>query len=332
MLVTQQLTFEPCVLQQFEDIIEDDSVVLSTSDDDESDNDDGTNLPILDANSLTLKDLLHELESRGIHPRGFFADDAKNLQAALEMERKEYLESRRKERSERRQLERSKKNLERRKVLTDIALKEENEELRSNERIKEWFHLIQSKIVPTDCQIEVNDKSARSLARMLWGNRQITSLDLSNLNLSDTSGAYLARSLKNNKSIERLNLGDNHFTVKTCTTMAESLAANNSLKYLSLESNLLTSKEPLQVTKALVDMVKSSKSLKYLSLWRCNIGVEGGRMIVEAMSTNDTLTIVEYGYNAWDYSDIERLQTILVSFVEYGFLFDLYFKIHLRVL
>lgn len=310
----QELTFDSKILEEFEDIIEDDALLSNPeAEDDESDNDDETNLPILDANSLTLKDLLHELESRGIHPRGFFADDAKILQAALQKEHDESLESRRREKSERRQLERSKKNLERRKVLTEIALKEENEEIKSNERLQEWFHLIQSKLAPSHCQIDVNDKSARSLARLLWTHNKIVALDLSNLNLSDASGAYLARAMKNNSSIEKLELSDNNFGVKTCVTMAESLAKNSTLKFLSLESNLLTSKDAVQAVKALVSMIRNNKSLKYLSLWRCNIGVEGGRLIVEAMSENVVLTIVEYGYNYWDYADIEILKRVLVS-------------------
>jgi len=308
------ISFESTLLEQFEDIIKDETSSNGPNiDKNELDDYEETVIPTLDANSLTLKDLLHELERRGIHPRGFFADDAKVLQAELDKEHDEYLESKRREKHEARDLEGSQRLLQRRKALTEIAMREEREEMENNERINEWFGLIHRGKTPSYCRIDVNNVSTRSLARLLWSDTRILSLDVSNLNLSDTSGAYLARMLKNNRTIVKLELGENGLGYETCVTMAESLRVNNVLEYLSMESNPLNAKNGTMSIDAMANIVKYNKSVRYLNLWRCNIGVEGGRMIAEAMRFNDCLICMELGYNFWEYSDIEMIKEMLLK-------------------
>jgi hypothetical protein len=56
--------------------------------------------------------------------------------------------------------------------------------------------------------------------------------------------------------------------------------------------------------------------LRYLSLWRCSVGIEGGRVISEAMKHNTKLTCVEVGYNHWQYSDIVIIKDILLKNAE----------------
>lgn len=306
------IEFGPSLLEKFEDIIKDDPVEDGPKRyGNESDEDEETVIPILCANSLTLKDLLHEMEKRSLHPRGFFADDAKVLQAELEKEHDEYVESKRREKREARESEVSQRLLQRRKCLTEIALREEKKEIESNKRINEWCCLIKYAKSPHHCRIEVNNVSARLVARLLWSDTRIISLDLSNLNLSDTAGAYIARMLKNNRTLVKLEIGDNAMGCNTCTTLAESLKANNTLEYLSMESNPLTSQDGASCTEALASIVRDNTSLRYMSLWRCNTGVEGGRFIYEAMKGNDKLTCMEMGYNNWQFSDITAIKTIL---------------------
>jgi len=307
------IQFDSSLLEAFEDIIKDDDPDAGVkahgngSDDDEE----TTNIPILDANSLTLTDLLHEMERRGLHPRGFFADDAKVLQDELNKEHEEYLESKLREKREARDLEVSQRLFQRRNCLTEIALREEKEEIEKNEVINEWCCLIKHGKAPRRCRIDVNNVSARSLARLLWSDSRIVSLDVSNLNLSDTAGAYLARMLKKNRSLVKLEMGDNILGCDTCVTIAESLRENNVLEYLSIESNPLTLKDGASSIQALATIVRENESLRYLSLWRCNIGVEGGRIISEAMKCNERLICVEMGYNHWQHSDIIMIKRIL---------------------
>jgi len=303
------ISFDTALLKEFEDILKDEipHYVANNNDSEEEE----TVLPIQNAYHLTLKDLLHSLERRHIHPKGFFDEDAKVLQVVLDREHDDYMESKRREKQEAKTLEASQRLIRRRKALTEIALKEEKEEMMRNERLMEWFLLIKNGIAPLHCRISVNEASARSLSRLLWSDSRIVSLDLSNLNLPDASGAFIARMLKNNRSIVKLELGDNMLGNETCTTMAASLRMNSVLQYLSLESNPLTKAGSVAACEALSTMIRTNNGLRYLSLWRCNIGAEGGRLISEAAKSNSKLTCLEIGYNQWQCADIIVIKTIL---------------------
>ena len=111
--------FEPSILTQFEDIVEEDILENELNNLEEAD-DSEPKISTIDANSLTLQDLLHEMERRGIHPRGFFDDDAKTLQASLDKEHEDSLKMKHRERKEKRELERAEKKVKRRKALTDV--------------------------------------------------------------------------------------------------------------------------------------------------------------------------------------------------------------------
>lgn len=308
--------FDIALLEQFQDLLGDESSTNHVPQNNEENFDDVESvINKLDANSLTLKDLLHEMEIRNLQPRGFFEDDAKLLQEDFDKEHEQYIESKRREKLEARELEASQATIRLRKALQEIELSEEKRELESNKRVDEWFRLIKQRCSPTLCRIDVNNISARTLARLLWSNDLICSLDVCNMNLSDSSGAYLARALKNNKSIMKLEMNENFLGSKTCTTLADALCCNDTLKYLSIESNPLTAKNGKASVEALVKIISNNKSLQHLGLWRCNIGVEGGREICEAMNSNENITSLELGYNfGWDFLDIKRTQFILVSY------------------
>ncbi len=309
--------FEEYILQQFEDLLSDDSTIdITNNDEDSIDNDDVSTLKKLDANSLTIKDLLHEMEIRNLQPKGFFDDDAKLLQATLDKEHEEYLKSKRREKLQALELEAEQAMIRRRKALLEIEIAEEKREIDENQRVNEWFRLIQNRCSPTQCRIEVNNISVRTLARLLWSDDLILSLDVSNMNLSDNSGAYLARILKNNRSIVKLEMNENCLGYKTCVSLADSLVgttSNTVLKFLSIGSNPLTAKNGKASIEALVTIIRENTSLRHLGLWRCNIGIEGGREICEAILSNECLTCIDLGYNFWDYSITQKIEGILVS-------------------
>lgn len=193
------------------------------------------------------------------------------------------------------------------------SIREENQEVDSDVTFRSWHNIILAGKVPPSCRIEINNVSARTLSRHLCCNNHITSLDVSCLNLPDLSGAFLARALKNNKTLKKLELGENNFSVKTIVTLSESLRQNYTLMHLSLDSNPLTSKDQANVIVALANMVRFNKSLRYLNIWRCNIGCEGGRLLSDAIKENSLLTDIEFGYNYFNHDDIESLKLFLVS-------------------
>ena len=305
------MNFDPAILEHFEDLLEDESTMISQNDEEHLVDDESV-INKLDANSLTLKDLLHEMEMRNLQPRGFFEDDAKLLQEELDKEHANYLESKWREKQEAKELEASQAMIRRRKTLQEIELNEEKQELESDKKVHEWFCLIQGGCSPTRCRIDVNNISARTLARLLWSDNLILSLDVCTMDISDSSGAYLARALKQNKSITKLEMNENFLGSKTCTALSEALRCNDTIKYLSIASNPLTAKNGKASVEALANLIRGNRSLRHLGLWRCNIGIEGGRQLSEAMLSNGKITCFELGYNFWDFSDIQRIQEVLV--------------------
>lgn len=303
---------DEATLEHFEDLLDLDGTTNAQIEEDDVE-DDETVINKIDANSLTLKDLLHEMETRNLQPRGFFEDDAKLLQEQLDKEHEEYIESKRREKQEAKDLEATQATIRRRKALQEIELHEEKEEISSNKRIEEWFRLIECGCPPTHCRIDVTNISARTLAKVLWSDSNIQSVDVSSMNISDASGAYIARAMKNNTSIYKLEMNENLLGSKTCTILGESLESNSTLEYLSIDSNPLTVVNGKASVVGLVNIIKKNSALRHLGIWRCNIGIEGGREIAEAILSNGNLICFCLEYNFWDYIDIQRIQEVLVS-------------------
>jgi hypothetical protein len=308
------IQFDSKTLKQFEDLLDDESVAVNFEEKENLEDEEAL-MNKLDANSLTLKDLLHEMEMRNLQPRGFFEDDAKLLQERLDKEHEEYLELKQRQKIEAKELEASQALVRRRKALQEIELGEEKREYGCNKRTSEWFRLLENKCSPSRCRIDINNVSARTLSRILWSDTLIVTLDVCNMYIADHAGSYLARVLKNNKSLIKLEMDENNLGYKTCNTLADSLGTNSTLKYLSLGSNPLTANNGKEVVESLAKILVENKSLQYLGLWRCNIGIEGGRKVSEAMQSNKDILCFELGYNFWDYKEIQNIQHVLVRMI-----------------
>lgn len=197
-------------------------------------------VPKLDASALTLNDLLHEMEQRGLQPRGFFDDDAKLLQEELDKEYESYVESKRRETREAEELEAQQAIIQVKKMLMEAHIEEERLQYEKDAKFRGALEMVKKNLGNRHIRIDVNMISVRSLAKALWRkDSHLLSLDLSNMNLSDLSGAYICRALRNNRSLIKLELGGNYCGIKTCTALGDALMTNNVVKFVSLESNPL---------------------------------------------------------------------------------------------
>ena len=201
-------------------------------------------------------------------------------------------------------------------IKESIEEEEEKNEISSSVRLSEWFTIIQNNLSPIHCRIdELTNISTRSLSKLLWNDNRIVSLDVSNLNLSDLSGSFLARALNN--TLSKLEMGGNQFGSKFVSQIAKSLLANktSALSFLSLESNLLLTGENSKESIALfAEAVGKNTSLLSLSLWRCGLSLESGRLLAEAISKGENkLVSLEVGYNHFDSLDVEVIANKLVS-------------------
>ncbi|KAL7527566.1 hypothetical protein ACHAXR_002015, partial [Thalassiosira sp. AJA248-18] len=251
---------------------------------------------------LTLTDVIGELERRGLQPKGFYSDDAKRLQRCFDDEHGEYVETKRKEMRDAMIAEAEQRREQHKKDLIESLILEEKEHISNNSRLSEWF---KSKYTHFDCQI--NDITARSLARLLWSDTRIISVDLSNMNLSDKAGAYLTRALSNNNTLMKLELDGNSFGQETVKSLATSLSVNNTLTFLSIGSNPLANGQGEANQHCIEELalaISNNSTLTCLSIWRCGIGLGGGKILCNAVSKNTNLISVEVGYNDFLNSDI----------------------------
>lgn len=306
---TKMASVEENLYDKFEDLLDKDGeemCEIANSDVDES-----IVVHKLDASALTLNDLIHEMERRGLHPRGFFEDDAKILQAEFDTEHKSYVESKKKEMIEARELEAKQAISQKRKMAMEFEINEERNELEKDKSAAKWYNAIKSNNVQEHCRFYVNNVTARSLAKVMWNNESILSLDVSNMNLSDLAGAYICRALRNNRFLIKLELGGNYLGPKTIKSLGDALQTNNTLKHVSLDSNNLTALSGNEKDRTsifhLSKMLSVNKSLTHMSIWRCHIGPEGCKSIYEAMLKNNTLICFDIGYNDWTQCQILQI-------------------------
>lgn len=165
---------------------------------------------------------------------------------------------------------------------------------------------------PPAARIEVNSITARALAKAMWTNTSLTSLDLSCNGIDDPAGAYIARLLKRNTALVNVALGSNQLGAFACRAFGESLSTNATLKSLSLESNPLTRDgEDTSGIRALADTFGRNSTLTSVNLWRCALGAEAGTALSRGMESNHTITFLELGNNGLAMTDQHKVKAAL---------------------
>jgi len=203
---------------------------------------DNVEIDSMNASAMTVHEIRQELERRGLGLviKGFHQEDSRTLQAEFDKEHGDYVATKRKERMEAKQLAHKQAGLQKRRQLMENQIQAEQYEIENDVRMDFWLQLVKNNKTPDTCRINLNGITSRSLAKALWNNSTVMSLDVSRMGLDDLAGAYLCRSLRNNKSILKLDLDSNKFGPKTCSALADSLSTNTTVTHINLESNLLS--------------------------------------------------------------------------------------------
>jgi hypothetical protein len=299
-------TLDERMFSEFEDIQEDSDANKSTTDDLEDNYMPDRKI----AKEMNHNELMSQLKDRGAPIKGFEDEDAETLQKLLDVEYDEELETKRKERREAKALAAKQAGLQKRRMLMEGQIQEEQIEIEKDHRIEFWLHLVRTNQTPRDARISLNGITSRSLAKALWDNSSIISLDVSRMKLSDLAGAYISRALRSNRSIIKLDLESNYFGPKTCKSLADALTTNTTVTHVNLESNLLTKGSKgndLSGVEAIADMLKQNTTLVYLNMWRCSVASEGGHRIVTGLAENDTIIFLELGHNGLTQSQEKRV-------------------------
>ncbi len=208
--------------------------------------------------------------------------------------------------------------LQKRRMLMEKTLQEEQDELAKNHQIGMVIELIKENAVGTSLRVSVNSITARSLAKAMWVNNTITCLDLSSNDLNDHAGTYLARILKRNSTLKKIELDNNRLGPKSCQAFGESLMSNTSLVYLSLDSNPIVTENDSSGFRVLADALRVNRTLTSLNLWRTGITESAGKVLASAIDENHTLLFCDNGHNAITVGDVkkitDKLDTNLANF------------------
>eukprot|EP01036_Dinobryon_divergens_P028081 gene28081-36970_t len=277
------------------------SFIIDPKDEDDS------NFTPANAAVLTTADIFYELEKRGLKSTGFQDTDREMLQKAFDQEFKNDLEEMRAKRREKMRKAAQQAGLQRRRLLMEKTLQEEQDELARNHQIGMMIELIKENMVAPQLRIEVNSISARSLAKAMWANNTITCLDLSSNELNDHAGSYVAGILKRNSSVKKIELDNNRLGPKSCQAFGESLSKNSSLQYLSLDSNPLASESDHVGIKHIAEALRVNSTLTSLNLWRTGISAVAGGILATAIEQNSTLLFCDIGQNNIQMSDVKRI-------------------------
>ena len=235
------------------------------------------------------------MDKRNIKSTGFADTDRDMLQKVFDEEFKNDLEEMKAKRREKQRKAAHQLGLQKRRLLMEKTLQEEQDELTKNHQISLMIEHIKENLISTSVRLDINSISARSLSKAMWVNSNITCLDLSSNDLNDHAGSYLARILKRNSTLKKIELDNNKLGQKSLLAFGESLVINTSLRYLSLDSNPIMTYHDLSGIRALADALRVNKVLTSINLWRTGITSTGGTILATGLEQNDTLLFCDIG-------------------------------------
>ena len=242
---------------------------------------------------------------------GFPDTDREHLQEAFNAEFEADKEKAKIARREVRRRAARQAGLQRRRMLMEKMLQEEQDELVKDHQLGLIMELIRGNTYGDTARLDLNSISCRSLSKSLWINNTLTCIDLSANKLNDHAGSYLAHVMKRNTSVKKLELDSNEFGSMTLTAFGESLTVNRTLTYLSLDTNPLLGAASATAAGAdysgLVSFAQSlatNKTLLSINLWRTGIGPVGGEILSKCIGRNNSLLFFDLGHNNIDMKDL----------------------------
>jgi len=271
------------------------------------DDDDDNNFKPVQASTLQANDVIYELEKRGVKSSGFVEQDKVELQKLFDEEFKADLEEAKARRRESKRRAALQAGIQKRRMLIEKTLQEEQDELSKNIQISILIDFIKQNKITGALRVDTNSVCARTLSKAMIANNSVTCLDLSSNNLNDHAGTYLAHVLKKNTTLKRVELDNNNLGSKSCVAFGNSLKVNTTLVYLSLDSNPIFRFDDVSSMKVIVEALRVNKTLTSFNLWRTNIGVIVGAMLASGIEDNETILFCDVGQNGLNLSDIKRI-------------------------
>ena len=113
------------------------------------------------AKEMNHNELMSQLKDRGAPVKGFEDEDAETLQKIIDVEYDEELETKRGERREAKLLAAKQAGLQKRRMLMEGQIQEEQIEIEKDGRIEFWLHLVRTGKTPGEARISLNSITSR---------------------------------------------------------------------------------------------------------------------------------------------------------------------------
>ena len=288
---------------------------------------------------MTGKDMVTELEMRGITPTYFPADDVRLLQPILDKEHINTIAETKAKRFAEAKAAMEAKAHAKKRIALEARMQEELEVLAGDPETARWANSIAKENVGIVrfASIKVDSIGARAIAKAMWkSNCNIRVLNLCHNDLDDHAAAYISRMLERNGTLEKLELDHNRFGPKTLVSLSKALLKNKTLKALTLEANPLVplkgeanectfadrrdlprsrdSKHSMKAARemygieALGRSLAENYTLRTLILFHTGIDEEAGKLLVTFIKQNKTLQILDLRGNAIATKDIQAIE------------------------
>ncbi|XP_044026001.1 dynein regulatory complex subunit 5 [Siniperca chuatsi] len=131
----------------------------------------------------------------------------------------------------------------------------------------------------------IGDKGARAIGKLLTRSK-LETLNMCDNNIRGPGAKAIAHALSKNSTLLSLNLRLNRLRDEGGQAIGKALLNNNTLLNLHLGGNEVTGPTAIALSKVLVQ----NNTLKSINLSCNNLGVDGGKVLEEAMSHNTSVT------------------------------------------
>ena len=150
----------------------------------------------------------------------------------------------------------------------------------------------------------VGDDGAKLLAEGLRTNRTVTTIDLSGCHIGDEGLGHLCEALKVNKALHTLLLGLNpDISHVGAAKLGEALQHNKTLRAVSLYRCNIGDEGAAHLAQAL----EQNSTLESLTLFNNNIGNDGAQKLLDSLNQNDTLQKLELRCNPIENGILEQI-------------------------
>lgn len=189
--------------------------------------------------------------------------------------------------------------------------------LANNPKMQQWIENLKANKTESSATVRVPAVLTRAIAKALFDNNTLISLDMSRCGVTDDIGVVIGEMLEKNTTLEKLELSNNNLGPNTCVALGKALSTNTSLIHLNLEDNPLTTnaneEEDVSGIEEFFKCLPLNRTIRILNLTDCRLGALGGKYLCDYFIKNDTIVTLDIINNKITIGDLQTITNHLQS-------------------